>query len=207
MKRLLGILGVALLLSGCNDSTQDVALTGSAPEAPPDSIVAKDGVTVEFYGSGHPKSSGREAMQWTQSDVAGELERLVELGYSLDPTGPVFAYALAPDGRTAEITWFPLNDGMESDGAVVHIRVDGEESVQSFGTRTGRDEPSPEDLDKGRDGPDGAFGYNTCMEQARSVFQNCVSVCLHDGGTDRGCRRDCIGTAIFVFIYCIFISS
>ncbi len=207
MKKWLGVLGIVTMLAGCQDSTSDVATTTRGTDTPPDTIITKDDVTVEVYGPYHPRSLAQDAIQFAQSEVRGELDRLVEAGFVLAPAGPSYFVATAPDGRSAELTWFQLIGALGEVGGVIHVRTDTGDMVESFGPNTDKGDARPEDGKRDGEGPNRAFGFNTCLSMARTIFQACVGNCIQEGGSDRGCRQACLLPAISAFAYCLFVSS
>jgi hypothetical protein len=204
MKKWLGIMGVLTVLAGCQDSTSDVAVVGRDTDTPPDTIVSKDGVTVEIYRQGHPRTIEQGAVL-TRSAAHDEYDRLLEMGYSLDPAGPMLAHGAAPDGRIVDVTWFPATSETGSEGAIVHVRMGREESVHVLLGAERGDDVDPEAIGKGDGGPKRIPG-RPCLDAARSLYQACVAGCIKDGGNSILCRMTCFVGAVMFFIYCLFTS-
>lgn len=198
---------IALVLgSGCGDSTQDVAMSGDVLKQSPDTIITKDGLTAEFYGPDHASSPGREAFLTTSDDLTVELNRMFEEGYLPDASGSWFVDATLPDGRYVEMTWTPLVDALGSEAMIVRVQVGDQEVARSF-RECCTEDVKPESPDKRKEDPSLSFGYYGCFGMARSLYYMCVSDCVKDGGSDRGCRKSCFLSAAFAFLYCLFINS
>jgi hypothetical protein len=207
MKKLLGILGVALLLAGCNDSTQDVIGESIADaQAPPDTVIVTDGITVELYFASNPRAIASERELWGDQGVQAVFERLIADGYVPGAEGAWVVRGVTIDGRAAEATMFPFVNPMnEPVGGVVHVLLDGRRFVVPLNIDITDDPRRPGDHPgdgKGDDGPLGTM-FDNCLAFARDLLNACLGVCNDSGVPLAACYKSCRQVVMAAFVTCI----
>lgn len=214
MKTWLGIMGVMMMLAGCQDSTQGVAFVEhERAVAKPDTIITSDSLSIEMYVADNPRAIEMDAQLQMNEGVRMGLEILAEEGFTSDGNGTFYTRAIAFDGRVLEATWFPVSDSAETRFAMIgHVRTGEEEFVIPIRdvARFGGGLADAEVLvpaDKGEWRPSRAFTFGGCTSFYQALFQACYSVCLGSGVSNRACFNSCVFAAVAAVVACIFFTT
>ena len=206
MKTWLGVMGIAVLLTGCQNSTTKVASV--VPRPAPDAVVSDDDMTVEVFGPDHSETTmcGTDAGEGPQLSEA--VDRLVGYGYLIDPSRTLVAHAATVDGRSADVIWrFAAGiDGAE--GGIFEVVTGDGRTVLSYGVVGDRVEPIParthSELRKRDGGPEGVGALYGCLGLAITLFYACMNSCFADGGSPPACAAICAASAVMTFLRCLF---
>lgn len=211
MKKWFGILGVIMVLAGCQDSTSDVAVVeNERVVAEPDTVIVSDSLNVEMYLPDNPRAVEVDAQLHASEGVRTGLELLAEEGFTSDGSGTFYTRAIAFDGRVLEATWFPVSDPTQDRFALLgHVRTDEGEFVMPLRdlTRVAGGWSDADVLvpsDKGDWGPSRAFTFGGCTSFYQALFEACYSVCRSSSVSHRVCFNSCVFAAVAGVVACIF---
>ena len=213
--RKLAVLLAVVVMSGCGDSTQDVAIdpivdTGSEP----DTIVTKDNLTLAYFFADNPRASQNEASLRGNEGIQQGIDRLVALGYVADGNPSTFIHVVDIHGRILETTWFPFIDPTDPTVAagVVHVQSNESEYVIPLrlpsGPRASLDETTDIASRSGEEdwGPDLSLKtlFNNCASFITGLYQACLGQCGMAGVPSLACRKACAVAVMAAWIACIF---
>lgn len=213
--RKLAVLLAMVVMSGCGDSTQDVAIdpvvdTGTVA----DTIVTKDDLTLEYYLADNPRAAENEASLRGNEGIQQGFDRLVALGCLPDGNPSTFVHVVDIHGRTLETTWFPFSDPADPNATagVVHVRSNESEYVMPLRVPSGASASPASAGDvasrngAGEWGPDLSLKtmWGNCAAFLTGMFQACVSACMMENVPAIACRKACMVAMIAAWIACIF---
>ena len=199
MRRLMvGLLWI-LVAAGCDDTVQDVASDQLlVSEAPPDTIVVENGVTVQLYGPDHRRAVERSSELLERPAI----QNTAEVGAVLLFDQIVVAHASVEDGRDAEMTLIPLvSPTGEELGGIVVVRKENEELIIALSSESRDDDEFVEESKEG--GPHAVD--KDCLMWARLSYSNCMSNCSKLNPV--GCRIVCFLHAVVTYIGCLFLAT
>ena len=214
MKKWLGILGILVILAGCEESTTDVATHAVRPMvAEPDTILAFDSLNVEVYLPDNPGALAAGARLQGNQGVRLAQERLAGEGYSNADGDLFFMRATTLDGRVLEATWFANLDSPDGRAAMIgHIRLDGRQFVVPI--RGGAvDDPARPEFDvwtQSKNGdwrPNTVFNFGACGNFAMGLFYACLVECMRHDVTSKTCKYSCAAAAGAAWVTCILFTA
>src|SRR5262245_28634039 len=199
MKRIFAVLLVGLALAACDDSTQDVVAKHEIEVPTPDTIMTKDGVTLESYGSQNPYTAQRVSELMSERGVQLEIEHQSSLGHVLMVDEALVVRGVSQEGRVAEVILIPSSS--PDIAGVMVSQMDGERLVKPFASSP-RDDTKPfEELVGKEPGLQPAFSVG-CLSAAITYYQACMTDCLKQGTPALWCRIQCFFVAVSFFFYC-----
>ena len=200
MKRILAVLLIGMALAGCEDSTQDVGIAQGRIAPLPDTIMTKDGVTLESYGSQNPYTTQLMLELMSEPPVQVEFEHQSSLGNLLLIDEALVARGISEDGRIAELALIP-SSSPEVAGIIV-LQVDGSRLIKPL-AGSPRDHSEPFDEFDGKElGPRPVFNVG-CLSAAVMYYQLCMTDCLKQGTPALFCRIQCFFSAVWFFFSCV----
>jgi hypothetical protein len=207
---------VVLVAVGCGDSTNDVRVARETIFVPPDTVVTKDELVMEFYLAENPRSMENETSLDDNQRVQLELARLTAAGCIRDESGSTLIRVTDPEGRRLEATWFAFLDPSDASGTtgVVHVHGDGNEYViplrvpSEAGSAAA---PAEEFWTKSHGGEWGPSLnlrtlFNNCASFIVGLYQVCVGQCAIGGTPLKACQNACAIAVAAAYVACIFFS-
>ncbi len=211
MKKWLGILGMLMILAGCQDSTSDVAVVGQEKlPAMPDTVITNESLTIEMYLPANPFAIEIHTQLETNAGVQMGMSLLAKEGFSSDGTGALHTRAIDAEGRVLEATWFPVTDSAGVRFAMLgHFRTENSEFVIPLRNPTLGDPPLADagvlvPDKKGEWRPSMVFDFGGCLAFYRALFQACMGACASTGLPPKVCFGSCLMGAAAAFVACIF---
>lgn len=213
MKRLAGVLLMAMLVSACGDSTTGVNTAGrggndgndyippdSVPKGhAPDSVYTIDNVLIREYGGENPRVVMLDEALPRVDAVKAVVDSYGASGYG-EPVVVGAAQATLPDGRGADLVLVQMT-GLSGDMMQLLVAyLEGAYAVTPMRVVDGR----VVDIEQSGVDPEPAFvlnpvGMARCLMQAAAEYKTCMDEC--------GCQRACLAFASYVFAFCYLISQ
>lgn len=207
---------MVLVAVGCGDSTNDVRVAREDVSVPPDTVVFKDELVMQFYLAENSRSIDNEASLDANERVQAELARLTAAGCVRDENGTAFIRVSDPAGRTLDATWLAFVDPSDplATTGVVHLRVDGNEYVVPLQVLNDKGATAAAAGDCWSKSPGGEWGpslnlrtlFNNCASFVVGLYQLCVGQCAQGGTPVNACQRACAVAVAAAYMACIFFS-
>ena len=215
MKALVWILIVVGLMSaGCGDSSNDMLVASDDRSAPPDTVVTKDELVMEFYLKGNARLMENEAAVVANDGVQTAVDRLTDAGCVRDESGTQLVRVIDVDGRTLEATWLAFFDPAEpsTTAGVVYAHIDGMEYVIPLYVRGNEGPTAAAADDWWTKAPGGDWGpnlnmrtlFNSCASFVGGLYAVCVGQCTIGGVPLAACQKACMIAVAAAYLACIF---
>jgi hypothetical protein len=211
MRKWFGILGMLMVLAGCQDSTSDVAVVAHEElAAAPDTVIVSDGLTVEMYLPDNPLAIELDARLQANAGVQMGLDLMADEGFTRDGTA-YYLRAVGVDGRALEATWFPVTDATgERVSLLGHVRTDTNEFVIPVRSLDpGEPAANVGLLARGKNGQwrPSTSSFESCLSFYQALFAACYGACIESGIKSDACYRSCRVTVMVAFVACIFFAT
>ncbi len=205
---------VGLMSAGCGDSTNDMLVASDDHSAPPDTVVTKDELVMEFYLKGNARLIEKEAAVVANEGVQTAVDRLTHAGCLRDESGTKLIRVTDVDGRTLEATWLAFVDPAEpsTTAGVVYAHGDGREYIVPLYARADAGATSAAAGDWWTKAPGGDWGpnlnmrtlFNSCASFVGGLYAVCVGQCTIGGVPLAACQKACMIAVAAAYLACIF---
>ena len=212
MRRRAVALAMLVLLAGCGDSTQDVAVVEKEPAAAkPDTTIVSDSVSIDVFMPDNPVALAASAQFEMNAGVQMGFDRLSQQGFVGERGEPFYMRAITTSGRVLESTWFPGVGADDRLALIGYVRMGDREFVVPIvdnaqsPSQLARDVLAP--TQKGEWGPSRVFLWGNCGYFVMGLYQACLSACHASGLPPVVCRMSCAVSMVAAWLTCILFES